>query len=93
VKFEWDARKNLRNIEKHGLAFEDAIEVFEDRRQLSEPARSVAGEVRVQTIGSVPFGIVFVVHTVRIVDGVEVTRIISARQASRQERKRYERSG
>jgi uncharacterized DUF497 family protein len=28
--FEWDERKNRRNISKHGISFEQAIEVFDD---------------------------------------------------------------
>ena len=30
VAFEWDAQKALRNVEKHGVTFEEAAEVFFD---------------------------------------------------------------
>ena len=29
-RFEWDKDKNLANIEKHGIAFEEILEVFDD---------------------------------------------------------------
>ena len=29
-RFEWDEEKNLANIEKHGIAFEEILEVFDD---------------------------------------------------------------
>ncbi len=30
MKFEWDPRKNKSNLEKHGVAFEEAQTVFDD---------------------------------------------------------------
>ena len=30
MSFEWDERKNQANIRKHGIAFEDAVFVFQD---------------------------------------------------------------
>jgi len=32
-RFEWDEEKNIANIEKHGIAFEEILEVF-DRKKL-----------------------------------------------------------
>ena len=29
-RFEWDEEKNLANIERHGIAFEEILEVFDD---------------------------------------------------------------
>jgi len=35
MKFEWDNNKNRTNQEKHGVSFEEAIEVFDDALQIS----------------------------------------------------------
>jgi uncharacterized protein len=90
VEFEWDERKAIANLEKHGIAFEDAIEAFNDPDERTE--RSEFGtELRFQTIGHVRGIVVFVVHTTRSRGDGLSTRIISARTASREERARYER--
>ena len=34
IKFEWDNNKNLINIKKHKISFEDAIYVFSDKNAL-----------------------------------------------------------
>jgi uncharacterized DUF497 family protein len=91
VEFEWDEEKNQSNLRKHGIAFEDAIEVFEDPSGLTEHGRTVSGEDRRQTIGTAAtLAVLFVVHTLRNLSEGVVVRIISARPASRRERKRYE---
>lgn len=93
MEFEWDQNKNLRNLAKHKIGFEEAIEAFDDPQGLTEPAKTVEDEERLQTIGRVAsLAVLLVVHTVRTkVGGEAVTRVISARPASRRERKRYER--
>ena len=93
MEFEWDENKRWTNIAKHRIYFEDAIEVFDDPFGLTEPAKTVAGEPRLQTIGTVSsMAILLIVHTLReTVGDIEVLRIISARPASRNERQRYER--
>jgi uncharacterized DUF497 family protein len=91
VEFEWDENKNAINLAKHGVAFEDAIEVFDDPDELTEQSE-FGEEVRFETIGRVRETVFFVVHTRRYRgDGEPSTRIISARAASRGERARYER--
>ncbi|MHA6730011.1 BrnT family toxin [Devosia sp. A369] len=56
------------------------------------PAKTVAGEARFKTIGRFgPEAILLVVHTRREMSAGHLIRIISARPASRAERKRYER--
>ncbi|QDZ12364.1 BrnT family toxin [Devosia ginsengisoli] len=92
MEYEWNEEKHQANIAKHKVYFEDAIEVFDDPNELTEPARTVSGEERLQTIGAVPFlATLLVVHTLReTIQGEVVTRIISARPASRKERQRYE---
>jgi uncharacterized protein len=89
--FEWDEIKNRRNEQKHGISFELAREVFLDPLCLTIADPSSGDEERVWTIGSLPnLVILVVVHTVRLHRGQEVTRIISARRATRKERIFYE---
>lgn len=85
--FEWDAGKARRNLEKHGVSFKEAAGVFEDPTALdgADLVRSV-GEVRRLRLGKSPAGRVLVVaYTIRD----SAVRMISARLASRKERKRY----
>jgi uncharacterized DUF497 family protein len=89
--FEWDATKNRRNEQKHGISFELAREVFFDPLCLTISDPSSAAEERFWTIGSLPNLVVLVVvHTIRFEHGQEITRMISARRATRKERKFYE---
>ncbi|HJT53075.1 MAG TPA: BrnT family toxin [Candidatus Angelobacter sp.] len=89
--FEWDEAKNRRNEQKHGISFELAREVFFDPLCLTICDSSSAAEERFWTIGSLPnLVVLLVVHTIRFQGGEEITRIISARRASRKERKYYE---
>ena len=92
LKFEWDAAKNRANRRKHGLSFETASLVFEDPFALMHQDREVKGELRWQVIGRVAEQLVLVVaHTVHDAeDSSEIIRLISARKALQDERKRYE---
>ena len=95
LRFEWDEAKNLSNRRKHGVSFEEACAVFLDPLYVSVHDRVEDGEPRWQTLGIVGGVLLLTVaHTVReeSEDGtaVEVIRIISARQATRKERQRYE---
>jgi uncharacterized DUF497 family protein len=90
TRFEWDDAKAESNRRKHGIDFDDAIEVFYDPHAMSEQDHVVDGELRWQTIGMVGDVIVLqVAHTVDEQNLDEVIRIISARRASRKERRRY----
>ncbi|MCC6587476.1 MAG: BrnT family toxin [Bryobacterales bacterium] len=91
MRFEWDDAKNATNKAKHGIDFETAQLVFEDPHCVSFVERVTDGEQRWHAIGSIE-GIVLivVVHTYREQAAVEVIRIISARQATRNERRLYE---
>ena len=90
MRFEWDETKNRSNLKKHGIEFETAVLVFEDTHALSALDRSIDGEERWQTIGTIGFHIVLVAHLWWDQDGEEVIRLISARKASSAEKKGYE---
>lgn len=89
--FEWDEAKNIANERKHGIRFEDAASVFRDplHRTVVDPGDHE--EERWRTFGLVDGrALVMVVHLNRDDFGDEVIRIISARIATRKERKDYE---
>ncbi len=95
MRFEWDEAKNLSNRRKHGVSFEEACTVFRDPLFVSVQDRIKDAELRWLTLGLAD-GLVLlaVAHTVREETdhgtSVEVIRIISARTATRKERRRYE---
>jgi uncharacterized protein len=88
----WDARKALSNLKKHGVSFEEAATVFSDPEALDwgDPEHSEF-EWRSRRLGSSFTGrILIVAYTLRrLKNGKETIRIISARQATRKERKAY----
>jgi len=88
LTFEWDSRKARSNLAKHGVGFQEASTIFGDPLSLTipDPEHSLSEE-RYITVGRA-FSVKFlvVVHTER---GDNI-RIISARRASRRERKFYE---
>ena len=91
LTFEWDEAKAGRNVEKHGVSFEEAATVFGDPLSLTidDPEHSQE-EARFVTVGeAVGREITVVVHTER---GRSI-RIISARRATRRERSTYESGG
>ena len=86
MNYVWDRRKNLRNIRLHGIAFEDAVKIFEGPTLEKTDDRFDYDEPRVYAVG--------------LADGLEVTviytdasdterRIISAWRAERHERAAY----
>lgn len=89
--FEWDANKARTNREKHGVSFELAATIFSDPLHLSIPEHT-KGEGRWVTIGcAADLSTLVVVHTyIEHTDNGEVIRIISARTATKKERKQYE---
>jgi len=95
--FEWDEAKAQENYRKHGVSFKVAAQVFDDPLCRTEQDRIEEGEYRWQTIGMVHNCLLLLVaHTVKFGDdesndtNFELIRIISARSATRKERKRYE---
>jgi uncharacterized DUF497 family protein len=90
VRAEWDRAKNEINQRKHGIDFETAQLVFDDPCCVTFVERVTDGEERWQAIGSIENIIILVVvHTYREEVSDEVVRIISARPATRRERKLY----
>jgi len=88
MKFEWDPQKADSNLKKHGVSFQEAASVLGDALSITyhDPDHSVR-EHRFITVGMSRSGrVLMVAHTDR---GGNV-RIISARKATRQERKYYE---
>ena len=84
--FEWDIQKAATNRRKHGVDFADAVSVLEDPSALTlEDERET--EERFVTIGMDSLGrVLVVVYTWR----GERVRLISARHATRSERRQYE---
>jgi uncharacterized protein len=88
--FDWDEAKNRSNLKKHGVSFEDAIGVFLDPYNVTDIDRIVDSEERWQTFGVVDDELLMVAHAIYDDGDSEIVRIISARLATRAERKRYE---
>jgi len=78
LNFEWEPSKNLANIKKHGISFQEAIFVFADRQAISLPDDLHSDdEERWHTIGQIPnTSIVVVVHSERIRGNQSYVRII-----------------
>jgi len=91
MKFEWDINKEKINIKKHGVTFEQASYVFSDIYALSRfDDEHSEDEDRWVLLGrSLNETILVVVHTFRDKNGEEYTRIISARKATKNEQKAY----
>jgi len=88
MDYQWDPMKATSNLEKHGVDFADAVGVFEDEWALTVKEELVEGEQRFVTLGTDFLEqVLVVVYTYR---GEEI-RLISARKATRTERRAYER--
>ena len=87
MRFEWDPEKTRQNVAKHGVSFEEAATAFADRLSITrfDPDHS-DDEDRFLLLGATHVGhLVVVAHTERD----DSVRIISARMASRRERRTY----
>ena len=86
IKFEWDETKARSNLEKHGISFQLASEIFYRSTVLTfEDERFNYGEVREVAIGQIEGVCLYVIFTLRD----DAIRIISARKASARERRKY----
>jgi uncharacterized DUF497 family protein len=91
MRFEWDDAKNQRNLAKHKVRFETAVLIFDDDYSLTQRDETTDEEERWITLGAIaPSAVLLVVHTCFEHAGEEVIRIISARAATRHERRAYE---
>ena len=91
LAFEWDQAKNLVNIQKHGISFEEAKSVFADDYALliADPDHSEE-EDRFLLLGlSGKLRLLLVCHCFEVDD--RLIRIISSRKASRKEITKYRR--
>jgi uncharacterized DUF497 family protein len=88
MEFEWDDTKAEANERKHGVPFAEAMTVFADPLSLTgyDPDHSV-DEDRYITMGLSATGRLLIVSHA---DRGDLVRIISAREATRGERKDYE---
>jgi uncharacterized DUF497 family protein len=93
MRFVWDENKNRANRAKHGISFDVAQEAFFDSHALTQFDREAGGEERWHTMGMIGATVVLlVVHSYLDEEDELVTRIISARKATRTERHAYEKN-
>jgi hypothetical protein len=88
MRFEWNREKAVENFKKHGISFDEAVSIFFDplAATFDDPDHSL-GERRLITIGySSQDRLVAVCHTER----KGSVRLISARRATKREKKRHE---
>jgi uncharacterized DUF497 family protein len=88
IEFEWDPAKAEANVRKHGISFEEATTAFFDKLSFTipDPLHS-EDEARFVLLGQTSTGqLIVVVHVDR---GARI-RLISARPATRKERRQYE---
>ena len=92
MKFKWDNNKEKTNILKHGVTFEQASYVFADPFVLNKfDDEHSDDEDRYVLLGkSLNETILVVVHTFKDKNGLEFVRIISARKATKNEKKVYQ---
>lgn len=90
LRFIWDKRKDLKNQEKHGVSFDEARTVFYDEfaRLIHDPDHSESEDRFILLGFSRQMRLLVVCHCYR--EDVDTIRIISARKATKSERKLYE---
>ncbi len=90
--FEWDPAKAAENVRKHGVTFEEASHVFNDHlaQNRYDNEHSSSEQDRWVTLGRSRRELLVVVHTFVEHMRTVTVRIISARLATRNERRSYE---
>jgi uncharacterized DUF497 family protein len=86
MEYQWDSRKAEINRKKHGIRFADAVSIFSDERMIMMEDIDPE-EQRFVAIGTDAFGRILVVVYSWRYDNI---RIVSARRATRRERRQYE---
>lgn len=87
MRYDWDTRKNVANIRKHGVDFAKAGQIFDGPIYTYLDSRRDYGELRrigIGWMGQRLITVVFVEH------GDDLIRIISARKSTRREERLYE---
>lgn len=88
MNYQWGPNKAQSNLDKHNVDFADAVGVFEDAWALTIEEQYVNNEPRFVTLGMDFLGrVLVVVYTYR---GDDI-RLISARRATKRQRRTYER--
>src|ERR1700677_3606111 len=82
IKFEWDESKNQTNINRHGLSFNDAAELFDGLKLTKIDRRVHYGEDRYISFGFIKERLMVLVFAKRELD---IVRIISLRKANKRE--------
>ena len=88
MPFEWDENKRLRNLDKHGIDFQDAEQFFDSNPMCFHDVRQDYGEERFIAFGTIEGRLIMTAYTYR----EETIRIISMRKANARERILYERT-
>ena len=88
MNFDWDQNKAARNFARHGVSFDEAATVFDDPLYLDffDPEHSDEEHRYIRVGCSKQHRILVVSYTER----EDMTRLISARLATRKERQSYE---
>jgi hypothetical protein len=86
--FEWDPEKGVANFRKHGVSFEEATTVFGDPMAMNMPDPD-------HSLNEERFVLLGLSHRLRLLvvayaERGTRTRLISAREATRKERRQYE---
>ena len=85
MEFEYDAKKNMENLEKHGINFIEAQNLWSDTDRIVIPAKSLT-EPRYLLIGKIGRKYWSAIYTIR----KNKFRLISVRTSRKNERKIYE---
>jgi uncharacterized DUF497 family protein len=89
MNITWDTAKERINIEKHGVSFTQAAYVYQDPERLERyDSKHSVDENRWIIIGSAQGRVLFVIEAET--SDPDTVRIVSARKATRKERKEYE---
>jgi uncharacterized DUF497 family protein len=90
MNFEWDPAKARSNLAKHGVAFDDAAFVWLDPLLQLRFDQVVDHEERWWAVGQIAGGLLVVVHLYPDPDNENLVRIISARRATKHEKRQHE---
>ena len=88
MRIEFDQKKALSNLKKHGVSFDEAATALLDPMALAQEDANAQGEERYILVGMSNSGqLLALCYTLR---GNDAIRLISARSATKKERRQYE---